>query len=378
MNLLHNSLATRFRIRWALSFCGVESPRSQSVCVRTERRQSHRGFTLVELLVVIAIIGVLVALLLPAIQAAREAARRSQCSNNLKQTGLAILNFESANRTLPSGGGTKSKPGLVLGYAYCPSWWIRIFPFYEEGVVNEKFAKLSDISGFAATSMNGNSANYLLLKGVKFPFMYCPSSPVPQLSQYLMPQGQLWPATVVPGLATDLAIPSYAGISGGTNHPKWADSTSNYMGKQGGRISYGGAIIALRPIKLKTITDGTSKTMIVGEQSDWCFDSSTGQQMDCRSDCGAGFQMGADDPGDYRTFNMTSVAYPLGDKEYTTPKHVGGNCASNSAIQSAHSGGAQVLMVDGSVHFYSDEMPLQVLQDLANRDDGRTVDTSAY
>ncbi len=107
----------------------------------------QRGFTLVELLVVIAIIGVLVALLLPAIQAAREAARRSQCTNNLKQTALACLNFESANRYMPPGGPTcvdlpdNGSPapsywvaGNQLGGAcYGPNWALQLFSFIEQG-----------------------------------------------------------------------------------------------------------------------------------------------------------------------------------------------------------------------------------------------------
>src|SRR5882724_1366526 len=94
---------------------------------RHRRIGSHvrRGsaFTLVELLVVIAIIGILVALLLPAIQAAREAARRSQCQNNLKQIGLAITNYESATKTLP--------PGAFLGEG--SAWSAFILPYLEEG-----------------------------------------------------------------------------------------------------------------------------------------------------------------------------------------------------------------------------------------------------
>ena len=352
----------------------VSRPRiiQRANCLRT--RNALRGFTLVELLVVIAIIGILVALLLPAVQAAREAARRSQCSNNLKQTGLAILNFESANRTLPSGGGSGYLGGRVLGYGYAPSWWIRIFPFYEEGVVNQRFDKLSVNSGWSATSMGGNSANYAVLKEAKFPFMYCPSSPIPQLTQ-VIPQAPHWPITTI-NLAGDLATPSYAGISGGVDHPSTKPSNGvPYLGKPYGSISYGGAIITLTAIRLKKITDGTSNTMMVGEQSDWCVEAGTNQQFDCRADCGHGFQMGPDEPGNVRTFNLTSVSYLLGDKEYTTVKPVGGNCSCNSAIQSAHSGGAQVLRVDGSVHFLSEEISLQVLQDLANRDDGRTLPT---
>ena len=111
-------------------------------------KRSRSGFTLVELLVVIAIIGVLVALLLPAIQAAREASRRSSCTNNIKQIALACTNFESANRYFPPGGptcvdiNTPAGPSwLVAGTQYgggsatCygPNWAVQLFGFIEQG-----------------------------------------------------------------------------------------------------------------------------------------------------------------------------------------------------------------------------------------------------
>src|SRR5687767_9232536 len=111
------------------------------------KNSSRSGFTLVELLVVIAIIGILVALLLPAIQAAREAARRSQCTNNLKQIALSIANFESANRSLPPGGPTcvdspdngKMMPSWWVSgsqsgaMCYGPNWALQLFSYIEEG-----------------------------------------------------------------------------------------------------------------------------------------------------------------------------------------------------------------------------------------------------
>src|SRR5256714_13555627 len=100
---------------------------------RHARRFRRFGFTLVELLVVIAIIGVLVAILLPAVQAAREAARRMQCSNNLKQIGLALHNYENAYGTLPPGGIYVNSSGMKRGSAL-----VHLLPFIEQPALYEK------------------------------------------------------------------------------------------------------------------------------------------------------------------------------------------------------------------------------------------------
>ena len=110
------------------------------------RNKRTRGFTLVELLVVIAIIGILVALLLPAVQAAREAARRSQCQNNLKQLSVAVLNYENTHKTLPSGGWGwhwMGDPDGGYGKDQPGSWLYSILPYLEEANVRTIAARPS-------------------------------------------------------------------------------------------------------------------------------------------------------------------------------------------------------------------------------------------
>jgi prepilin-type processing-associated H-X9-DG protein len=308
-------------------------------------------------LVVIAIIGLLIALLLPAVQAARESARRGQCSNNLKQIGLSLHNYHDVRRHLPVGGPTFGHGG------YGHSWWVRILPYIEQGSVYADFDQVGPNSGWVGI----DSHNLQLLRGVRFDWMLCPSSPVPGLIDQ-RPEGYYWQA-----IAIGIATPSYVGISGAIDHPSTRDSTGSYDGKQYGKISLGGVLLKGPAVSFKHVTDGTSKTLMVAEQSDWCIDAA-GKLWDCRSDCGHGFCMGPGDDGFDRAFNMTTVWYGLGDKEYSVAKHVGGNCAVNSAIQSAHPGGAQVLMVDGSVQFLPDSIRLQLLYDLANRDDGHQIE----
>src|SRR5262245_56477715 len=141
---------------------------------KTQIRDQH-GFTLVELLVVIAIIGILVALLLPAIQAAREAARRTECTNHLKQLSLGALNHENAHKFLPSGGWGfmwTGDPDRGVGATQPGGWPYSLLNFLEEGAVHAIGAGLSDAEKKAQT---------LRQKATPVPVFYCPTRGQPRL-----------------------------------------------------------------------------------------------------------------------------------------------------------------------------------------------------
>jgi prepilin-type N-terminal cleavage/methylation domain-containing protein/prepilin-type processing-associated H-X9-DG protein len=145
---------------------------SRSSCMRLAKDKSSSGFTLVELLVVIAIIGLLIALLLPAVQQAREAARRSQCGNNLKQMGLAALNHESSKKFLPSGGWGNvwiGDPDAGFGHNQPGSWPYSIMSFMEQGAI------LQQASGYKYGGTPDKKAMNAIIVSTPQPAFYCPS-----------------------------------------------------------------------------------------------------------------------------------------------------------------------------------------------------------
>lgn len=339
-----------------------------------------RGFTLIELLVVIAIIAVLIALLLPAVQQAREAARRSQCKNNLKQLGLGFHNYHDVFNTMPM--------GVHNNQGFGPSFYASILPYIDQAPLYNRLDFSGNHPGWTGCNSpcSGKDTNKNVVNGIVISVMVCPSSPLEKLIQ----------DSNGGALQT---CPSYPGISGAVDEDKTssavpATDTDNFVEErqrnganccatnaQNGYMSAGGMLIANRCIGLEKATDGTSNTMMLGETSDWLYDSTTnGTRNDGRPGVPHGWMMGTDGGGvignfngpNSRTFNLMTVRYAPGTKEYNLPG-VHNNHGPNNPLISAHVGGVQCLFADGHVVFISNNINLPTLKYLATRDDGRAV-----
>ena len=244
-------------------------------------RFRKEGFTLVELLVVIAIIGILVALLLPAIQAAREAARRNQCINNLKNLGLSLHNHHDIHNRLPYAS-TKQytdKAGVDSGAGY--SWIVGLLPFMEEVAMWDRISSLNSnfktytIGPFSTTMTASTAPSSKLVAANNIQILRCPSYGGPETvrgTPYTVgPDGVLLPAvsnyraTVQSNISTAGAFPATA-ISGGNAgdgalvFPSW--TTAPTVGRSPNK-----------GLGLKAITDGTSKTVVLTESKEQTYSS---------------------------------------------------------------------------------------------------------
>lgn len=322
------------------------------------RAQGTRGFTLIELLVVIAIIAILIALLLPAVQQAREAARRSQCKNNLKQLALALHNYESAHRVFPPGS---------LGYPYVWSAHAQLLPFVDQGnlqgLLNYDVPPLNAFNSgsFDATEVGNNDT----AARTRLPLMVCPSD-----------------KDAVPG--SDYAGISYpACLGSGLNGSGTADDGSN--------SNADGVIFQRSKVRFRDVTDGTTNTVLFSEQL-----------------LGDG-QNAAPATGDYRhrviELSMGTQTTPAACTAASAPawsgqrgaKWVNGHLADSMynhwygpnanvpdcqngfhnfalvSARSAHTGGVQIALVDGSCRFVSENINLDIWRALATRAGGEVI-----
>ncbi len=321
------------------------------------RARRPRAFTLIELLVVIAIIAILIALLLPAVQQAREAARRTQCKNHLKQLGLALHNYHDVFNTFPMGNTNASCGG------WGHSWWAAILPYIDQApLYNQWNFNLGYVGSPPACNGDGYVDQWQMLDGKKIPVGWCPSSPMAEFE-------------TTPHNNGNLAVATYAGIAGASNDP-----AGRLVSSTNGIYSRSGILFNRSRVRIGEITDGTSNVMIVGEQSDYLVETATGQRRIAIHSWPHSMWMGTADPND-RSFNTATVRYTPGYKQAEgghnfygcTTTGVCGNMGNNNPIQSAHTGGAQILLSDGTVRFISANINLLTFLNMATRDDGQTL-----
>jgi len=300
----------------------------------------RRGFTLVELLVVIAIIGILIALLLPAIQAAREAARRSQCTNHLRQIGLAVIGFEDTNKRYPPGaywyGNDPRNRGSILIY---------ILPYLELTDLYNAFDYTKQID---SQTYKGSS---ILIDTTRIPVYICPSD-----------------TKVV--TSDNRSAVNYAASSGPTKHidnsncscSEWSNWNQYGLAPYSQAKNFAGVFHRRGdPTKQREITDGLSNTIFFGEVRPGC-----GQHV-ARS-------WGNSNNGQGLTSTLIPINYDTCSSDAATPGCKRWcNWSTELGFKSAHSGGANFLMGDDSVHFFTEDIDHWNFQYLGAKADGKTA-----
>ncbi|MGD9128702.1 MAG: DUF1559 domain-containing protein [Planctomycetia bacterium] len=336
-------------------------------------KKSNRGFTLVELLVVIAIIGILIALLLPAIQAAREAARRSQCANHVKQISLGFQNHASAIGSYPSGGwGWRwfGDPDRGIGLPQSGGWCFSVLPFIEQEALFNTGLGIDGLVDSAA-----QQAAMIEVARTPVPTFYCPSRRAPKLTPPKNYYGDSQILTQLRGtkayLADGVAKCDYAACAGNPiqvdNETGPADEASAPGFTWPVHNNMNGIIYLHSAVKPGQVADGTSNTYLIGEKYlcasayDGCyFTNEAGSTVQDRSDNECAYNGYNRD-----TVRSTNIAYPpRQDEPYDIDQY---------SFGSAHASGFHMGFGDGSVRFLPYGIDELVHQNLGIRDDGTSV-----
>jgi hypothetical protein len=370
------------------------------------KRPLRRGFTLRELFAVVTLICVLLALLVPLIQASRGRVRRFQCHHNLKNISLGLQNYHETYQVFPMGAmhagphpGGEPPHLAALG----PSWWFGIAPFMEQRHVYDCIQTTQLPGGpvrheFCAQDM---IAAGVAIDRLQPDFMRCYPSPLPWAESRAGP----------------ICLPTYVGITGGCdidpNSPDYQPILRSPKTNQvyqnpakgtgavaGGIVTSSGMLPPCEHVRMADCRDGTSNTIIVGEQSDWVRNRDPASSAPWHGDAGwtvggtgsgGGWLSGTrrvdpvprvevpgGPPANWGAdcWNITTVRYPPNLKRVLGAQPLPGcsdNHGINNPLQSPHAGGLLVAFVDGSVQFISETTDLAVLLRLAIRNDGQPV-----
>jgi prepilin-type N-terminal cleavage/methylation domain-containing protein/prepilin-type processing-associated H-X9-DG protein len=376
-------------------------------------KKANSGFTLIELLVVIAIIATLIALLLPAVQSAREAARRAQCINNLKQIGLATLNFESTYTYLPPKGVPLAVPDPdVNAQAAVPniaaSYLTMILPYMDQTVIYNQinlYQAASDTNNIPVCVGPGAIHSGLnSVYSVAINTFLCPSSPGPPTMNYFNafwgPYGDGGGDVCTPGAPAPIGgvqnlNPPPTQIWGRTDYfpiPGLHNTCLLAAGMPAGYIAaYGegkdsGTITGptiTGKIRIASITDGTSNTMMISE----CGSKPVGyngfrqiylSEVDGLPVDGVIEPVSSGGGAWADNFTYSSLAGAQGRQNGIRGGTCMINCTSNNEIYSFHPGGANALFVDGSVHFIKDIASVQLVAALVTRAAGEIISADQY
>lgn len=360
--------------------------------------------------------GALFAILFPLLSRSSNDVRyRTQCSNNLKNIALGLQNYHDTYKVFPFGAmhsglrGSSEKIG--------PSWWVGVLPFMEQGPLYDRMSDLQFPGAPGNGAYNAQNLNASMIDSplpALYPdYMRCPSSRLPLMETNNGP----------------ILLPSYVGISGGcdiaSDSPDYQvgagpveitvpASDRNYLNKRKGRghvpggiVTASGMLVPCEAMRMADCTDGTSNTIIVGEQSDWLrnvdpsndtlyhgdagWDTNGTGPDSASTTAGGGFVSGTVEstpvplavnglpgspPRAYDCYNITTVRYPVNVKHVLGATPYPG-CSEdhgiNNPLQSPHSGGVLVVGVDGASHFISNDTDLAVLLRIAIRNDGQNV-----
>ncbi len=341
-------------------------------------RGSVRGFTLVELLVVITIIGILIGLLLPAVQSAREAARRLQCSNNLKQLGLAVLNYESQHMIFPPSA-TFRATNVDTSREHWPNWVILVLPFVEQQALYDSFKP-----GVAISSSENRDA-----RGAVLPMMLCPSDGGGRKAMFgNSSEGDNWARGNYGANASLGAYSTSWRPAAGPTSERWLSAYSR------------GIMGANASVTMAEIRDGSSNTILLGElrtglaavdrRGVWALGGPGSSSL---------WMHGSDDAigpnpcngGSDNILGCADIITAVGAE--TLARECMGCCSGCSSTQGAprslHNGGISVCLADGSVRFISnfvekgtswdiDPNDFGIWQRLCASADGMVIDGSKY